>query len=208
MAIPARRGDNVNNPGAVFLPKQAQREGVILLRRMDRAPTRAASGPRLSASRSHATGAATLLPPPECPLASPLSVPLEPGPSSELTGSSRGCPGPRGRRVTDAGAGLTLASVPRAWHRPGTEQSLNKSWLLFARGENGEAFVECNLAGPTHISAQLPSALASPLPGIWLVEALLHKRRKVWLQECQVAPLPSSKAPRGSHLPVDSTPQF
>lgn len=62
--------------------------------------------------------------------------------------------------IEAAGLGLILASVPWVQHRPGTGQSLNKSWLLSARGENGEAFVECNLAGPTHISVHASLCLS------------------------------------------------
>lgn len=54
----------------------------------------------------------------------------------------------------------------------------------------------------------LPFALASPLPGIWLVETLLHKRLKVWIQECQVGSLPGSKAPCGSRLTETRSPSF
>lgn len=35
---------------------------------------------------------------------------------------------------------------------PGTEQSLSKFWLLSARAENGEAFLECHLALPPQTS--------------------------------------------------------
>ena len=40
---------------------------------------------------------------------------------------------------------------------PGTEQSLSKFWLLSARAENGEAFLECHLALPpqTSVNASL-----------------------------------------------------
>ena len=84
----------------------------------------------------------------EYPLASPFLVPVKASPSFELRGGSRSCPGTQGLRITKAaGPGLFLTSVPRARHGPGTEQPLNKSWLLSARGENGKAFLECNLAG-------------------------------------------------------------
>lgn len=57
---------------------------------------------------------------------------------------------------------MILTSVPRVWHRPGTGQSLTKSWLPSARGDNGEGFVECNLAGPTHIYMHASLGLSKP----------------------------------------------
>lgn len=56
----------------------------------------------------------------------------------------------------------------------------------------------------------LPSALANPLPGIWLARMLLHKQREVWIPACQARSLLGSKAPHplGSHLTATQSPSF